>query len=586
MQHEHASIVRLVHGWFAVMIAVTMIAVWGIGSSALAWERPHSDGNNSGFADVKTKPAGAGSVSVPNIGTFAAAAGPVVARDGTVYLGNQEGEVIALHADGKPYWRRSITPGQSIVASPVIGADGMVYVIGIDTYTDNDVTPPVQRTNSTLHRFTASGGWLGGTPFPEHVGRGAAGAAPNIWNYQGTEVILEPVVYNHNLGGGYDTRLIAFSTSGAVIADTIVATFISTATGGMGWTTDNKYGCLVPPNFVCFLGIAGGEFGSSTGRVIPPPPSVAVFTFAGGGTPFIVVSDHWKDVVGYTLSLQSLSGIEFIETFRVHDDNHYMRSSPVVLPDGHTIIGVEGIKRDDDGGEHPWQGGVIFAGPNMNRLPPNTDPGTTYATPTRLADGRLVLIGGDGTAMSVLQGNQIDVSTRLPGRSIVSAAASRNHFFISAADAFLTYDANTLSEVGRVDWVGGGLNPPAIGPKGYVYAIASNILFVFPAPNSRLTDAGLVPPPQAEITALPAAQAYSPPMTTNGNRLFACLELDGDDCGKGDYTQVSLGWCQKQGFAKVTGYDVDSRKVKAETLDGHFCSKNKCKVFDSIGCAN
>jgi hypothetical protein len=73
-------------------------------------------------------------------------------------------------------------------------------------------------------------------------------------------------------------------------------------------------------------------------------------------------------------------------------------------------------------------------------------------------------------------------------------------------------------------------------------------------------------------------------MTTNGNRLFACLELDQDDCGKGDYKDVSLAWCQKQGYAKVKGYDVDSRKVKAETLDGKFCSKNKCKVFDSIRC--
>jgi hypothetical protein len=73
-------------------------------------------------------------------------------------------------------------------------------------------------------------------------------------------------------------------------------------------------------------------------------------------------------------------------------------------------------------------------------------------------------------------------------------------------------------------------------------------------------------------------------MTINGNRLFACEELDQDDCGKGDHKDISLAWCQKQGYAKATGYDVDSRKVKAETLDGHFCSKNKCKVFDSIGC--
>jgi hypothetical protein len=72
--------------------------------------------------------------------------------------------------------------------------------------------------------------------------------------------------------------------------------------------------------------------------------------------------------------------------------------------------------------------------------------------------------------------------------------------------------------------------------------------------------------------------------TTGGNLLFACEELDEDDCGKGDHKDISLAWCRKQGCAQVKGYDVDGRKVKAETLDGRFCSKSKCKVFDSIAC--
>jgi len=65
-----------------------------------AWERFHGDAANRGFADVDTKPAAGGSVSVPGLGTFAAGAGPVIAPDGTVYLGTQEGKLIALHADG------------------------------------------------------------------------------------------------------------------------------------------------------------------------------------------------------------------------------------------------------------------------------------------------------------------------------------------------------------------------------------------------------------------------------------------------------------------------------------------------------
>jgi hypothetical protein len=44
------------------------------------------------------------------------------------------------------------------------------------------------------------------------------------------------------------------------------------------------------------------------------------------------------------------------------------------------------------------------------------------------------------------------------------------------------HDADARKRVQTFDWVGGGTSPPAIGPRGHVYAIASNILFVFPPP--------------------------------------------------------------------------------------------------------
>jgi hypothetical protein len=162
--------------------------------------------------------------------------------------------------------------------------------------------------------------------------------------------------------------------------------------------------------------------------------------------------------------------------------------------------------------------------------------------------------------------------------------------FVSTYDAFLTYDVNTLAELARISWVGGGSSSPAIGPKGHVYALAHDILFVFPPGVNKQIDPGKLQPETvvnvdpAQPTNQPASQLYHPPLTANGNRLFACLELDQDDCGKGDYKEVSLAWCQKQGYAKATNFDVDSRKVKAERLDGQFCSKDKCKVFDSIRC--
>ena len=182
-----------------------------------------------------------------------------------------------------------------------------------------------------------------------------------------------------------------------------------------------------------------------------------------------------------------------------------------------------------------------------------------------------------------------------PGGSVVSAAASRTHLFVSTQDAFLTYHPVTMAELARIDWVGGGVNQPAIGPQGHVYAMASNILFVFPPPKQSplggATAGGATVGQGSSVAnnpepSMPSAKTFKDPMTANGNRLFACEELDQDDCGKGDYQTIATAFCKKQGFIGAGKVSVDSKKVKAETFDGRFCNKNKCKVFEAISCAN
>lgn len=440
-----------------------------------AWERFHGDAANRGFADVDTKPAAGGSLSVPSLGTFALGAGPVIAPDGSVYLGTQEGKLIALHADGKPFWSRDINKDESIVASPAIGADGSVYVIGAKSKITKIKLGPLgplgvkTEIASILYAFNATGALLARTPFPTRTGlRGATTAPPNIVSVGGKEVILTPAIYRNP--NAVEMRLIGISPRGGVVLDQLVALELGTSTGGA--TAEGKgisaidAVCLIPPLGFVYCAICGFgqcDYSPSVAPVVPPPmPGVGVFTFAGGGAPHVIVSDQRHSIKGFTAT--SAAGLT--DTFRMRDGGRSFFSAPMVLPDGHTLVST-------------GNGEIVFAGPNGNKLPPARSPGIVYGPATLTLSGFAVVVGESGLA--VLNNGKVVSQASLPP-SYTSASASRTHVFVSTTDAFITFDADAQLELQRFDWVGGGKSPPAIGPDGRVYAIASDILFIFPPP--------------------------------------------------------------------------------------------------------
>jgi hypothetical protein len=169
-------------------------------------------------------------------------------------------------------------------------------------------------------------------------------------------------------------------------------------------------------------------------------------------------------------------------------ETRFMRSSPISLF-GQSAVGTTKIDQDR---HQDVNGAIVFASLSASKLPAvPTGRGPILATPTRLADVRFVALESrpDGSAILVMKRSavpprvQVLSRTSLPGQSLAAPAASRTHVFVSTAGAFHSFDAGTMSEVGRFSWVGGGLSPPAIGPAGHVYAIASNILFIFPPPS-------------------------------------------------------------------------------------------------------
>ena len=579
MTYSHSRVHRRIASAAFGTGMLALLAHWP--SAAWSWETAHGPPDNTGFVDVVTKPADYATKTVGDIGTFAPGAGPVVAPDGTVYLANEQGKLMSFKPDGTPGWSRTIAAGQRIVASPAIGSDGSVYVIGVSVSRDHRGGKSVDRVDSYLHVFNSTGGYFGSTPFPDHNGGGGTTASPNIWRFNGTELIIVPAVYR---GSNIHVHLLAFSTAGAVVLDQLATTIEPRVVA----YTDASAACYVPvvAPFCALMDAAGfpASDGTEPGRKIkvPPFPGVGVFTNPLGGTPFILLSDRYQDLIGFTLS-----GGAFLEAFRLHDEHRYMRSAPAILPDKHAIIGVEDFDQDTMLGT--GTGGVGFSGPNLNKLGPVGGLPPIFATPTRLADGRTVVIGAGGQ-MVVLNGAAVDKKITLHSASFASASASRTHLFVSTNDAIQTFDPVSLTELSRMLWSEGGQSQPAISPLGYVYAVAGNALYVFPPSLKQLPPNRVLPQPGATVvstdTATQDSKPYKPPLTMSGNRLFACEELDGDDCGKGDYNTIATAFCKKEGFIGAGQIKVDSKKVKAETLDGRYCSKNKCKVFEQIICAN
>jgi hypothetical protein len=543
-------------------IAAALAAAVLASTSVQAWETAHGPTDNTGFVNVATKPAETG-VQFLNIGTIAPGAGPVVAPDGTVFLGNQQGKLMSFKPDGTAGWRRDITPGQSIVASPVIAANGNVFVIGTSISRDHRGGKNVLRTDAWLHVFNSTGGYFGSTPFPEHDGAGGTTASLNLWRFNGTELLIVPAVY------GTDVRLLAFSTSGALVQDQHAITIATEIFGGP----------IYPWDFPA----SDGKTPRSEER--PRPfPAVGIFHNPQGGTPFILLSDANHVLAGFTLS-----GGSFLEAFRTQDDNRFLRAAPAILPDKHAIIGTEDVTRDATTGPRGnGKGGAIFSGPNLNKLAPVTGLGAISATPTRLADGRVALIGQ--RQLVVLDGRNVVKKLPFDGFSFASAAASRTHLFVSTSDALYTFDPVSLTELAKMPWSAGGLSQPVISPTGFVYAVAADSLFVFPPalqlPPNRVTPVTGTTVVSTDPLTTQDSKAYKPPLAMSGNRLFACEKLDGDDCGKGDYQTIADAFCKKEGFIGAGQIKVDSKKGKAETLDGQYCSKKKCKVFEQIVCAN
>lgn len=554
-----------------ILIATLLAAVLAAPVNAQTWDQAHGDSMNAGYANVTTAPATGTPTLIGNHGRFAPGAGFAIASNGYFFVGNDSGGVFGFSADGstKPFVAQ-LEDGESIAGAPLIGPSDDLYVVAVKGR-------GTRQPESSLSRFT-----IGGVPkerqlFPQHGGsRGEVMGAPVVFRTgNGANALIAAVVsYPNQVSAGYETRLVTFVNGTPFL--------------------DQRVDVLVPETGEAADVVATNQ--------LKPRGGVAIFTPGSGNQPYFLVSDGFQSLSGFRFTNNGL-----VEDFHLRDDSrfHSIVGTPMVTVDGYYYVGTtKGLMIGHPGNQLP-----LFTKKEMK----TNAPAAALRKPGRVA------VGG-GHPVDLYYGTQPGSSWHHGGETHTAIAASYTHFYVSYTDALLTFDNQNVQPSGRFDWSGGGQNPPAIGPKGHVYAIANNTIYVFPPPKATPFDnVGVYQPglpsgtvsevdgsgnatsnaPMVMQPALPIApmqpvqptsqaqaQRFQPPMTTNGNRLFACEEMDQDDCGKGDHKDISLAFCQAQGFTRVEDYDVDSRKVRAETLGGQFCSRNKCKVFDTIDCSN
>ena len=307
--------------------------------SYVAWTSAHGNADNTGFARVNTAPAAfANQIGFANVGHVAPGANPVTGPDGTVYIGNLEGELIALRADGKLYWKRKLNPEHgAIFAAPAVGADGSVYVVSNMGYVDHrsGVTTPLH--TCFLHKFSPGGAWVYWKAFPKSTlypftDGGASTAPPNIWHGSAGDVIMIPVIYK---GLDRELRVIAFSTNGTVLASkrvTLQVTGIVTQSPLDGLLTflDN---CIVHYfSFTCF-DFNGPPAQFPFPEVGWPQPGVAVWE----GSPYVWVADGIRNTVLYQFD----PATGFSETSRFSDPKDRFSSPPVALDNLVAAVGTE-----------------------------------------------------------------------------------------------------------------------------------------------------------------------------------------------------------------------------------------------------
>lgn len=486
---------RFLHSLSFPALAGALLLPWP--ALAESWSVSRGNSAATGSINIDTSAASLAQSYRYDIGTFADGVGPVVGSDGRVVLANQEGKIIVTEAGGNPVWERQLNAGYTVKSTPAIASNGNVYVLSSHTYTDHRVTPAVKRWDVEINGFDPGGGWLFRFPVPANSGGAIATAPLNIMRApDGAELIVFPIRYRPPASTATILHLYAYTLTGGLAAHVPVSSLVTPIEGGMGGASGGGPSPPAP------LDLGGGR----SAPINLPVPGIAV---RPDDPTVVVLNDGIGAIVSYRFD-----GTTFQKLWR--QDEEFPLSAPAIKGNGTTF----------------------FVGPNdyfgLNTIGQFNVAGNivgSYTPPTLVPTGAVVFTNRL-RRMIVAGGGQYDIG----GDSIAPAVASRNFIYVSSVRGLVSYRASDLKFVSIYDWPNGdrgGRSEPAIGPGGYIYAIAGNKLYTFfpsTEPANRTTagsggvvsgevggnDAGDPGKPKPMKNTLNPAILTAPQATTNG----------------------------------------------------------------------
>jgi outer membrane protein assembly factor BamB len=445
--------------------------------AAYAWQQFHADGANSGFAALRTSPARQPAWSI-EVGPILHAS-PVVDLDGTVYIGNMNGELLSINPNGTLRWKRTLPRrGERIMSSPSIGQDGNLYVISTFASIVRDHRggrAGIERRvlQSYLHSYDLSGNLRWTHTFPEMNGQGGfTSAAPKTWSNGQKLYIFVPVLYTYpNQANRY---LAMIDQSGTVVGHYYLSTSErSNAVIGVGPDIRGFFADILGKIWDC-VRLSCIEFDVSGLPPTPlpenvgwPQPAVAILNRPPhANQPLIIVDDNEHHLVAYRHSGSCLQ-----EIWRKTDRSPRNASSPSALLNGLLAVGYSNgffkVYEPATGNEvaRPW---------------PRVD-GPIAASPTAFVR-QMYTVSQRGQFLAIDNNGSIWKETYLRGESMASPAMSSNYLYVSHARGLTTFSP-TLEQVNFYQVEGGGISSPAISLNGTVYMVAGEHLYAFPQNN-------------------------------------------------------------------------------------------------------